>query len=315
MKFCLFILSVLIINSVNAQRKCYEDSLDRQGYVFSPCNSRSKLIDYDEKLMTEPGTGIMLYQSSLRPFTGYCQRCFFNGKLEFKMQVTNGKKDGYYLLNYKSGCPQKIGLEIMGIRHGSYKEFYDSTENLKLNQHFKNGKLDGTQLRFTENGDTIALENYTLDLLNGLQRSYFSNGKLNLQITYKNGRMDGKYLKYDSKGTLLDDITYSNGKRHKKAYRYFDNGNLMIEESWNHGKKHGEFKYFYPSGKMSSYEKYVNGKEDGEFEEKYKNGMTKRNAVYKKGKLICEKKYNEYGDEIKEKKEEESDKKKKKNKE
>ena len=302
----------VIRNSKN-QKKCYEDSLDHQGYIFSECNSNSKFIDYEQKLMTEPGTGIILYQSSLRPFSGFCQKCFYNGKLEFKMKVTNGKKDGSYLLNYKSGCPQKMGLEIMGIRHSSYREFYDSTESLKLDQHFNNGKLDGKQLSFSEKGDTIALENYKLDVLNGLQRSYFFNGKLNLQITYKSGKMHGKYLKYDSKGTLLDDITYNNGKRHKKAYRYFDNGNLMIEESWNHGKKNGEFKYFFPSGTMSSYEIYVNDKKEGEFEEKYKNGFTKRHAVYKKDKLICETIYNEYGEKIKETKEgSKEDKKKKK---
>ena len=304
-----FLLSIILIFSVDSlsQTKCYEDSIDRQGYIFSPCNSRSKFVDYEQKLMMEPGTEIILNQSSLSPFTGYCQRCFFTGKLEFKMKVTRGKKDGPYRLNYKSGCPQKKGFEIMGIRHGKYFEYYDSTQNIKVSQNFSNGKLDGKQLSFSPNGDTLALENYMLDILHGIQKSYFSNKKLNLQVGYKSGRMHGKYLKYDSRGTLLDDITYNNGKRHKKAYRYFDNGNLMIEETWNNGKKAGEFKYFYSTGKMRLFEIYANDKEDGEFEEKYKNGFTKRHAVYKKGKLICETNYDEYGQKI-EKEEEKKDK-------
>ena len=77
----------------------------------------------------------------------------------------------------------------------------------------------------------------------------------------------------------------------------------MIEESWTNGKKQGEFKTFFISGEIKSYEKYLNNKEEGEFEEKYENGIVKRQAIYKKGKLICETKYDEYGQKIVEKKE------------
>ena len=61
----------------------------------------------------------------------------------------------------------------MGIRHGKYFEYYDSTQNIKLSQNFSNGKLDGKQLSFSPNGDTLALENYMLDVLHGIQKRYF----------------------------------------------------------------------------------------------------------------------------------------------
>ena len=311
-KVLLILIFFIFSSDFYAQKKCYEDSVDARGYIVSECLRSSKYIDFNEKLMSEPGTGIILYRSSMQPFTGKCQGCFFNDKLWFKMELQSGKKNGPYIVNYKSGCPKEKGYEIMGIKHGKYLEYFDSTKIVSLKQNYNKGAMNGEQVLFNKDGDTLSLENYRNNVLHGKQSSFFPNLILNIESNYLNGNLHGKYSRYSYNNKLLLEINYSKGKYHGKKYKYYDNGNIMLEESWTNGKKQGEFKSFFISGETKSYEKYLNNKEEGEFEEKYENGIVKRQAIYKKGKLICETKYDEYGQKIVGKKE--GDKKSKKGK-
>ena len=108
-KVLLILIFFIFSSDFYAQKKCYEDSVDIRGYIVSECLRSSKYIDFNEKLMSEPGTGIILYRSSMQPFTGKCQGCFFNDKLWFQMELQSGKKNGPYIVNYKSGCPKEDG--------------------------------------------------------------------------------------------------------------------------------------------------------------------------------------------------------------
>lgn len=74
------------------------------------------------------------------------------------------RKSEYYMLNDK----------IDGI----YKEYYETTGELKIIARYKLGLLEGEKRIFYKNGKVKSIENYSSNMLNGDCRYFYSNGKL-----------------------------------------------------------------------------------------------------------------------------------------
>ena len=315
MKNLLFLISLLFISSsIFSQKKCYEDSIDAEGYIVSDCGRKKGIINFDEKLMIEPGTNIILWDQNKQPFNGECESCFtHNEKTRFRFKVENGNINGNYISNYESGCIQERGVKVMGKFDGLIELFYDSTNAVKEISNYVLGKLDGPQLFLRPNGDTIAFENYkviskkdlTESILHGVQKLYYSNGKLESEVNYNLGQLDGIYKKYNKEGILINDRNFKNGKENGKCISYFDDGKKMFEENWKEGVKNGAFVFCFPNDSIKFQENYVKGIPQGWFKENYDNNQKKSEVLYEKGKIIKEQYWNEYGQDVtKEKKEE-----------
>ena len=162
MKNQLFWIFLLIsTGSVFSQKKCYEDSIDAEGYIVSDCGRKKGVVNFDEKLMIEPGTNVILWDHNKQPFNGECESCFgHNEKTRFRFKVEYGNINGNYVSNYESGCIQERGVKVMGKFDGLIEIFYDSTNAVKEIANYVLGKLDGPQLFLRPNGDTISFENY-----------------------------------------------------------------------------------------------------------------------------------------------------------
>ena len=315
MKSQLFLISFLLIaESVFGQKKCYEDSIDAEGYIVSDCGRKKGIVNFDEKLMIEPGTNIILWDHNKQPFNGECESCFtHNEKTRFRFKVENGNINGKYISNYESGCIQERGVKVMGKFDGLIEVFYDSTNAVKEIGNYILGKLDGPQLFLRPNGDTIAFENYKViskkdqieSILHGVQKLYYSNGKLESEVNYNLGQLDGIYKKYTKEGILINDRNFKNGKEHGKCISYYDDGKKMLEENWKEGVKNGAFVFYFPNDSIKFQENYVKGIPQGWFKENYDNNQKKSEVLYEKGKVIKEQYWNEYGQDLtKEKKEE-----------
>jgi antitoxin component YwqK of YwqJK toxin-antitoxin module len=305
MKNQLFWIFLLIsTGSVFSQKKCYEDSIDAEGYIVSDCGRKKGVVNFDEKLMIEPGTNVILWDHNKQPFNGECESCFgHNEKTRFRFKVENGNINGNYVSNYESGCIQERGVKVMGKFDGLIEIFYDSTNAVKEIANYVLGKLDGPQLFLRSNGDTISFENYKViskkdqieSILHGVQKLYYSDSKLESEVNYNLGQLDGAYKKYNKEGILINDRIFKNGKENGRCISYYDDGKKMLEENWKEGVKNGAFILYLPNDSIQFKESYKKGIPDGIFEEYYENRQIKSKIEYLKGKITKEEYWNQYG--------------------
>ncbi|MBM3453215.1 MAG: toxin-antitoxin system YwqK family antitoxin [Bacteroidetes bacterium] len=302
-----WILIILIFEPTFSQKKCFEDSIDAEGYIVSDCGRKKGVINFDEKLIAEPGTNIILWDHNKQPFNGECESCFsHNEKTRFRIKVENGNINGKYISNYESGCIQERGTKIMGKFDGLIELFYDSTNAVKEITNYNAGKIDGSRLFLSPNGDTISFENYkviskkeiTESILHGVQKFYFSNGKMESEINYNLGLLDGTYKKYNSDGILVNDRNFKKGKQNGNCVSYYEDGKKMLEENWKEGLKNGTFTFYLPNDSVQFIENYMAGIPHGIFEDYHRNRQIKSKVEYKKGIIIFEQYWNEFGQDI-----------------
>ena len=94
------------------------------------------------------------------------------------------------------------------------KERYNNGK-LKLVYYYK--KVGDNQIlkriiNYHENGQIKDEENYKDGKLNGKQISYYSNGKIYSEKNYKNGIKEGKWSYYNKNGIIKKDNTYTDGE-------------------------------------------------------------------------------------------------------
>ncbi|MEY4572994.1 MAG: hypothetical protein RLZ10_2264 [Bacteroidota bacterium] len=289
-------------------KKCYEDSIDFEGYIVSDCGRKKGVASFDDKLIIEPGTSIILWKHNQQPFNGECESCNpINEKTLFRLTVENGNINGSYFRNYPSGCIQERGAKVMGQFDGQIELFYDTTNAIHEIANYVLGKLDGPQLELTPKGDTISFQNFKVlskgdkieSVMHGVQRFYYSNGKLESEINYNLGLLDGDYKKYSKEGILINDRKFKKGKENGKCLLYYDNGKLLKEENWKDGTKDGAFILYTDKDSIKSQEFYKKGVPDGTFLEYYDNRQPQSKVIYVKGKVQTEEYWNQYGQKVK----------------
>ncbi len=292
------------IPEVKEKKKCYE-RYDAQGNVLTrdqrryaewECGKLAGVVDCNDKLSYDEGTGIMYAGAAGAPFTGQCETCHMNGTRHHLITFVDGKENGIDTTYYQSGCPQVIRANIRGEQNGQWLYYYDSTQYLAWEMNYLVGKKHGKHIFFAPDGDTTKWENYSNDLLHGVKRTYFDDSKIKNEISYANGILDGPFKIYNAEGKILQDVTYKQGKKHGEAKYYYDDGTLLKTEHWNMDVKDGEFKVFYYQGHIQIQESFKKGVPIGWYIEYYPDSKTKHKILYdKKGVKIEEHKYDEQG--------------------
>lgn len=282
---------------IKKKKECYEKKEASKDNRFGEweCGKLAGVVDCNEKLTYDENTKLILSGNSGSPFSGTCETCHMNGKLERRITFVNGKENGVDTTYYKTGCVQVIRNHIQGAESGQWQYLYDSTQNLAWERNYNLGQLHGRQLYMTKDKDTTRLEHYNNGLLHGVKKSYYPKSKIEKEINYVNGLIDGSFKSYSMDGKLIQDLTYKQGKKNGELKYYYDDGVLMSTEHWTMDVKDGEFKTFYYEGKLQSMENYKKGVAEGWFEERWPDDNLKRRALYKKGVVIEEHRYDEHG--------------------
>lgn len=230
-----------------------------------------------------------------KPFTGTCESCYYNGKLQRRVRFVNGKQDGIDTTYYKSGCPQVIVSNVNGLESGKQYYFYDSTQYLAWEMSYQLGEKHGTQVYYSKKGDTTKLENYMNGILHGVKKTYYDSSKVKKEVHYFNGIFQGPFILYNRDGQIIEKLNYKEGKKNDECSYFYDNGAPLRTESWKMGEKNGSFKSFYIQGHVLSSENYKKGLKEGIFEDYYPDGKLKRKRVFKKDILIEEYRYDAQG--------------------
>ncbi len=118
----------------------------------------------------------------------------------------------------------------------------DQNARLIEQQHFRNGKLEGTQRTWTYLDNKALLiqeKNYHSGWLDGPQIKHSYSGILQEHFIYKMGKPEGKQLQYFDKNRPKFALHYHNGKPEGLQKEWFRSGQMMYEVYFKNGQPNG----------------------------------------------------------------------------
>lgn len=162
--------------------------------------------------------------------------------------------DNFY--NYSTGTDSIFSKNQLIVRNASK----DTLEIAKL----KNGKKNGKQTLYYNNGDIQRISNFKNGLLNG-KVEYYSQGKKDLfRIEHfkafpkeEISRLHGVYKSFDSKGNLVELTNYKNGSKNGKYELYHNNGKLKEKGTFEDNLNTGSKLYYSADGVLLRDENYI----------------------------------------------------------
>lgn len=170
------------------------------------------------------------------------------------------------------------------VKEGAWR-YYSSIGLITSLEEYRNGKKNGSYIKFGP-GTQISIDaNYKEDSLNGQKTTYGTNNKLKSVENYKNGALHGNRKAYYDDGKLQEEATYKNGKKDGKAIWYLQNGQPSVEYTYTDGVLNGTAKEYNPKGAIMREGKFINDFEEGEWMLYEDSNVTKK-VIYKNGEII-----------------------------
>ena len=136
---------------------------------------------------------------------------------------------------------------------------------------------------FCEFGD---IGKYVNGKEDGVQKDWYDDGQLRSESNYKDGKSEGVQKWWYENGQLWTEGHYKDGKEEGVQKSWHENGVLAYTEYYKDGKKEGVQKSWYWDGQLMSEWNYKDGKEEGVQKSWYENGQLRSEFNYKDGKRI-----------------------------
>jgi hypothetical protein len=111
---------------------------------------------------------------------------------------------------------------------GIHAEKYHRSDVLRFKQTYKDGKLNGPNEGYYENGQLSGTSTYKNGKRVGVHEQYWENGQLAGKGTYIDGKLEGTWEAYDKKGRVKYARPYKDGKPNgpTEYFDYEENGPL-----------------------------------------------------------------------------------------
>ncbi|NBX38490.1 MAG: toxin-antitoxin system YwqK family antitoxin [Flavobacteriia bacterium] len=267
------------------------------GNVHKKAEPKAFLNCFDQIMYDEEINTYVLAKDGFTLFDGTCQSYNRSGFVIDELTCKKGKRDGVDNSYFSSGCIQSTQSYIIGIKNGPQKVFFDTTGQLRREENFLNGKLNGRVCEFSRYGDTLVYLNYSNDIPDGEQREYYPDGKIAKVTRYKKGLLEGLHLNFGQNGKLTSSLAYKEGKNNGKWVYYADNGKEIGIQNWLMGQKNGDFITQNDEGIILLKGTFKKDVPIGEHIENNEKGKLIHQTLYdKKGIRQYEMKIDEYGD-------------------
>jgi antitoxin component YwqK of YwqJK toxin-antitoxin module len=134
------------------------------------------------------------------------------GKMLEEGFLRNGMKDGQWITyDAAKGSVQNIDSYVDGKLNG-YSFMFSSRGYIEEQSGFINNELEGKHFTYRY-GRPKSEASYKNGKMDGIQREYYDNGKLQQETEFKNGIQDGVYKYYSDDGILRMSYVYKNGEK------------------------------------------------------------------------------------------------------
>lgn len=115
------------------------------------------------------------------------------------------------------------------LRWGEWLYYHEKSQNLMMQENYKNGILDGKKITYFPNGKITEETQFSNGMKHGKNYYYSPDGILLKKLHYQNDQLQGPALYYDAYGKVVIEGSYKNGKKHG-LWKYYKNGNIILEE-------------------------------------------------------------------------------------
>lgn len=233
-------------------------------------------------------------------------------EIDYNNEIRHGKCVKYHRGNkIKSQCTYNNGeLE------GKCAKYYDNG-NIHFLTNYKNGKIHGSYTYGTYEGLITSRTEYTFGRMT--QEQYFDkNGLCDVIVYDEHKRIEKKYNSqlrevlgrdvlisenlfeyhkhvkstgYDSDGNKTRETIYEVNKI--VSEKIYVNGQLVDDKNYYKGELHGTHRTYYNNGNPKHFLEFNNGKLDGIGQKWTSDGKICSETIYKLGRIITEKTYND----------------------
>ena len=121
--------------------------------------------------------------------------------------------------------------------------------------------LTGWAKMVNREGQLRNLEYYKDGKKDGLQTSWYENGQKYSEINHKDGTKHGLQTYWHENGQKQKEITLKDGGKHSTEIRWKKNGQKQVEITRKNGKKHGLETWWDEEGNIIQQKRYENGQQ------------------------------------------------------
>jgi len=118
-----------------------------------------------------------------------------------------------------------------------------SGDNGKYEMIYKDGKQEGEELYWYENGQLFSKTFYKEGKQDGDELGWYPEGQLYFKIFYNAGNREGEQLAWYENGQLMYKEFYKEGKQEGEQLQWLENGQLQLKKNYNEGKFIDSVKY------------------------------------------------------------------------
>lgn len=182
--------------------------------------------------------------------TGVWSKYYDNGDIRYKGTFENGKEVGRFTF-YNQGSPYPSIVKVFSKNSDTATVKFYNKSRLKTE-----GKMIGKErvgkwtYYFSDGKRVFSEEHYKNGKLDGSVKNYYGNGKLTEETFYKDGKKDGTSKIYTEQGVLIEDVNYKDDKLNGLASYYDIKGVIKEKGNYKDGARSGKWEY-YIDGELS----------------------------------------------------------------
>jgi antitoxin component YwqK of YwqJK toxin-antitoxin module len=215
---CLFISSSLLAQNVGQKGDTLINYKDINGLKHGKWTKKYK-------------NGKTAYNATFKKdkLIGPYQRFYMSGKLSMEVDYDQNES-GFAKLYYDNGVLGAEGQYInRNVKDGLWK-YYGVDGRLATTVEYKNGVLNGKEIKYWKNGNKLEQKTWTEGKMTGVWYRYYENGKDQLQAKMENGVRQGGFLMFHNTGRL-----YIKGKYHNDIrvgqWVFYDRDDKIIRDT------------------------------------------------------------------------------------
>ncbi len=207
---------------------------------------------------------------------------FDNNRIESMGQVNSaGKRTGEWTFYYGHSCAV--------YSHGKYNDkgerevkwqWFFNTGALKETANYSNGKREGTEEIWYENGAPKAKYSFHNDLFEGDCFEYNISGILTTRAVYKEDNIVGEATYYYDDGKQHFSANYIAGKFEGELKEFYPGGQVKTIKTMKNNLKNGPYTTYCPNGKTHEAGFYTDGNQSGHWKVFYKDGSLQKEGDF-----------------------------------
>ena len=189
---------------------------------------------------------------------GPWEKRYPNGRLMYQGAFLNDRPAGTWKRWHENGSLKAI-LEYAPASDTVRATLYESASTPVARGCYLGEKKTGTW-EYLSNGRTIATEEFSNGLKNGLSRKFYASGEILEESAWVNDQLHGKYTAFFTSGKPFLECQYQEGKRHGPCLSYYPSGTPEVLSHYQNDLPEGTWVFLAVNGDTLYTLRYQEGK-------------------------------------------------------